>query len=165
MEGIWLLLGTNLGNRKKNLEKAFRLLSQGAVQLLEYSSVYESEPWGVDNQPWFWNVVIKVQTALEPAKLLTCCLEVENKMGRIRKQKWGERLVDIDILYYENQIINEPNLEIPHPRIQERKFVLIPLVEKGSDLIHPILEKSQSDLLSELESSLVCSKTHIVLSP
>lgn len=163
MEGIWLLLGTNLGDRKRNLEKALKLLREDDLEIIEHSSIYESEPWGIHDQPWFWNMVIKVKTALDPISLLKCCLAVEAKMGRVRTRKWGERLIDIDILYYEDQVINTPHLKIPHPGITERKFTLMPLAEKWPTQIHPTLKKSQSELLDVLDSSLVCRKTDVVL--
>ncbi len=163
MKGIWLLLGTNLGDRKANLEKAIYWLSQQDILVEEYSSIYESEPWGVTNQPWFWNIVLKIVTKKEPESLLASCLDVENKMGRVRKQKWGERLIDIDILYFNDQIINETNLQIPHPGIPERKFTLMPLIEIWPEIIHPVIKKNQSTLLTELNSSMECRKTDVVL--
>jgi len=163
MNGSWLLLGTNLGDRKKNFEVALKLLVDNDLKIIEKSSIYESEPWGIADQPWFWNMVIQVETSLPVRELLAHCLHVETKMGRIRKEKWGERLIDIDILYFDGLMLKEPDLEIPHPGIQERKFTLMPLVEKWPELIHPILLKNQLGLLNELDSALVCRKTDVVL--
>ena len=163
MSGILLLLGTNLGDRKTNLEQAIKYLSKKGITTIKRSYVYESEPWGIYDQPWFWNVLIEVSTILEPSGLLSQCLEVESELGRVRKRKWGERLIDIDILYFKDDIVHEDSLEIPHPGIPERNFTLIPLIEKWAHVIHPILKKNQSEILANLTSSLKCRKTEVLL--
>lgn len=163
MNGGWLLLGANLGDRKRNFEQAVKGLSNLSLKIIEQSSVFESEPWGLQDQPWFWNMVLEIQTSFNPKELLAHCLQLEAKMGRVRKQKWGERLIDIDILYFDNLTLKETGLEIPHPGIPERKFTLMPLVEKWPDKIHPTLHKTQAELLFGLASTLVCKKIDVVL--
>ena len=157
-------MGTNLGDRKTNLQEALKRLSKRKIYVTELSSVFESEPWGISDQPWFWNMVVEVQTGLHPLELLNQCLETEREMGRVRKQKWGERMIDIDILYFKDEIIKEVDLEIPHPGIPERKFTLMPLAEKWEKHIHPILRKNQCEMFMDLVSSLECRKTNVVLS-
>ncbi|MCP4458494.1 MAG: 2-amino-4-hydroxy-6-hydroxymethyldihydropteridine diphosphokinase [Cytophagales bacterium] len=163
MSGRLLLLGTNLGDKRQNFERALDLLAKKGVGIIKQSSIYESEPWGIADQPWFWNMVIEVKTSLLPTELLKTCLKIENEMGRVRKQKWGERLIDIDILYFDDRVIKEPTLELPHPGIPDRIFTLLPLVEKWPELIHPIFKKSQKELLSELSTELECRKSDVVL--
>ena len=129
MNGIYIGLGTNLGDRNSNLNKAIELISLQIGSVLKESTVHETKPWGKTDQPNFLNMVIKIETKLTPQQLLEKCLSIENEIGRVREEKWGPRLIDIDILYYNNEIINEENLIIPHPFIQEREFVLKPLNE------------------------------------
>jgi len=163
MSGRLLLLGTNLGDKKENFERALNLLNKKGINVIKPSSIYESEPWGITDQPWFWNMVIEVDTPMLPRALLSTCLEIEKKMGRIRKQKWGERLIDIDILYFDEQIIKEKDLEIPHPGIPERIFTLMPLAEKWPGLIHPFSKRSQREMLNNLSTTSVCRKIDVVL--
>jgi len=111
------------------------------------SEVYESEPWGLKNQNFYLNQVIELKTSMSPKNLLKCCKSIENKMGRSRSIKWGERNIDIDILYFSEIILNEDNLTIPHPLIQERKFVLVPLNELSKNFIHPIFKKTNHEIL------------------
>ena len=129
MNGILLLLGSNLGDRLENLNEAKRLLSLSRISSLKESSVYESEPWGIADQPWFLNQVIEVTTSSTPEELLQICLDVETEMGRKREIKWGERLIDIDILVFNQQTIKTKSLGIPHPEIPNRRFTLIPICE------------------------------------
>ncbi len=164
MSGILLLLGSNLGERSENLTVALNELIMEKVHLIERSSVYESQPWGISEQPWFLNLVIEVETSLSPSALLRTCLGIEQKMGRVRKEKWGERLIDIDILYYGNQVINEDELVVPHPGISDRRFTLMPLAEKWPNLIHPVLDKTQKEMLIDASDPLIVKKTDVVLS-
>ena len=149
MEGIFLLLGTNLGNRKENLENAFQSIAQhiGPVEVI--SSLYETEAWGETEQPMFLNQVLKVKTDLSPEELLHHTQTIEQQMGRVRLRKWGERIIDIDILYYHDQIIHTQNLKIPHPGIPHRRFTLVPLCEIVPEAVHPELHKTQQELLNE----------------
>ncbi len=143
----FLGLGSNLGNRKKNLDSAISHLKSKAGSIVKASEVYESEPWGLKNQNFYLNQVIELKTSMSPKNLLKCCKSIENKMGRSRSIKWGERNIDIDILYFSEIILNEDNLTIPHPLIQERKFVLVPLNELSKNFIHPIFKKTNHEIL------------------
>lgn len=146
MNSIFLGLGSNLGDRKQNLLQAQALLNQTVIRA---SSFYDTEPVGFLDQPWFLNLVIEIESGLKPAKLLKRCMDVEKQMGRVRNIPKGPRLIDIDILFYGNMIVNEPDLIIPHPAIPERKFVLDPMNEIAQDFIHPVLQKTISQLLQE----------------
>ncbi|MCX2574844.1 2-amino-4-hydroxy-6-hydroxymethyldihydropteridine diphosphokinase [Pedobacter sandarakinus] len=140
---VYLLLGGNLGNRADNLAKAISLIRQSIGEIEKISACYETAAWGKMDQPAFLNQAIAVRTTLSPLEVLDQALNAEKVLGRIRKEKWGERLIDIDILLYENEIINiENRLTIPHPEMQHRKFVMIPLAEIAPDVIHPILQKT-----------------------
>lgn len=163
MKGIFLLLGTNLGDKRTNLTKATALLNNGEIFIVDYSSVYETAPWGNENQGWFLNMVVRVDTLLTAEKLLETCQEIELEMGRARIEKWGERIIDIDILYYDNLEINTENLTIPHSGIPARRFTLIPMVELAANETHPTFSKTQYELLDECKDMLDCRKTEIDL--
>jgi 2-amino-4-hydroxy-6-hydroxymethyldihydropteridine diphosphokinase len=139
---VYLLLGSNLGNRKEVLEKAVELLSEKVGIIIKQSRDYETVPWGITDQPDFLNLAIEIHTDLKPLEVLEQTQSVENQLGRIRKEKWGARLIDIDILFYGNEIIDEPNLKVPHPLMQERDFVLTPMAEIAPDFVHPVLGKT-----------------------
>ena len=160
MNGILLLLGTNLGDRQKNLTIALEALDTQEIQPIKLSALYESEPWGVKEQPWFLNQIIEVTTDLNPYDLLISCLNIENRMGRQRKQKWGERLIDIDILFYNDEIIQSDKLMIPHSGIPDRRFTLIPLVEHWKEFKHPISGKIPATLLKECDDQLMVKLFH-----
>jgi len=129
MNGIYLGLGTNMGNKSANLNNALHLISTNIGPVLKKSSIVETEAWGKTDQPNFFNMVIQINTTLSPKQLLDKCQYIEKKLGRIRTEKWGPRVIDIDILYYHNEVVNEEKLIIPHPYIKERDFVLEPLNE------------------------------------
>lgn len=148
MKGIYLLLGTNLGDRAKNLADARNLLKEQGIELKAVSSIYETDAWGIEDQPGFLNQVLEVATDLGPEALLKTILAVELEMGRVRIQKWGERLIDIDILYYQDQVIDTPELKVPHPQIPNRRFTLVPLAELAAEEVHPVLCKTQQELLA-----------------
>lgn len=152
LQAVHLLLGSNLGNRKEILDKAINLLSQKVGVIILRSKDYETAPWGVTNQPDFLNLVVSIQTRLKPLQILEITQSIENQLGRIRKEKWGARLIDIDILFYGNEIIDEPNLKIPHPLLQERDFALSPLAEIAPDFVHPVLGETISELREKLIS-------------
>ena len=147
----YLGLGSNLGNRRETLEQAVSLLShRSGIQLLRVSSLYETEPVDVAGG-WFFNCVVGVATSLTPQHVLETLVHVEEACGRSRTRKTGEaRIVDIDLLLYGSQVISEPNLEVPHPRMHLRRFVLEPLAEIEPDLVHPGLSISVGDLLKHL---------------
>lgn len=130
MEVVYIGIGSNLGNRKKNIEKAIELLKKvKGIKVLKVSSIIETEPLGGPPQQKYLNGVIKLITELEPLELLKVLQKIENRLGRIRKEKNGPRTIDLDILLYGEKLIDEPNLKIPHPRMFEREFVLKPLFE------------------------------------
>jgi len=137
---VYLCLGSNLGEREENLCQALTLLSP-KVNLEEVSSVYETEPVGYKEQPLFLNVVCRITTNLPPDELLHLAKDVEAKMGRVPSFPNAPRIIDIDILFYDNKIMETQNLTIPHPRLHDRAFVLIPLAEIAPDLVHPKLGK------------------------
>lgn len=155
-EGKFLLLGSNLGDRLANLQKSIDLLRLADITILRSSAIYESEPWGIREQPVFYNCVVEIATTRSADELLQLCLSIEIKMGRERVRKWGERLIDIDILYFDQQILNHDELKLPHLGIPERRFTLVPLVEIAPNFIHPLFHKSQSELLEACPDQLNC---------
>ena len=136
----YLGLGTNLGAREDNLKRAAHLLtSSTSIQLIRSSSIYETAPWGYANQPQFLNCVLEVETGLSPNELFRCVKGLEADMGRQPSSRYGPRIIDLDILLYGDQTVQQPDLQIPHPRLHQRAFVLIPLAELAPDLVHPTL--------------------------
>ena len=154
MRDIYLSLGTNLGDRQSNLLRALELLKASGIEILRASSVYETAAWGKQDQPDFLNQIIEVECEFPPPQLLKVINKIEEEMGRVRVEKWGERLIDIDILYHQSAIINQPNLTIPHAQIQNRRFILEPLVELAPHFQHPVLKKNQTVLLKDLKDDL-----------
>ncbi len=154
MDGIYLLLGSNLDKKDKNLEDAIILLEASEIKIRRKTAVYQSAAWGITEQPIFLNQVLEVETTLSPEALLANILDIESAMGRIRKIKWGERLIDIDILYYHDQAIKTKSLTIPHPQIQHRKFTLVPLCELIPEHLHPTLQQTQKALLEATDDLL-----------
>ena len=147
--GKILLLGTNLGDRWSNLDRCKTAIKEQVGKIERCSAVYETAAWGKINQPAFLNQVIIVDSLLSPVNLLKTIHAIELKLGRVRKEKWGERIIDIDILYYDSEIINLPGLSIPHPEIANRRFTLIPLAEIVPEFIDPHLKLNISDLLKQ----------------
>lgn len=147
----YLSLGSNMGNRQRNLEDALSLIKnyQG-IKLEKISSFYETEPVGYVDQDWFLNAVVEIATDLTPQELLGVVGEIEEELGRVRTIRWGPRTIDVDILFYGGKMVVEENLEIPHPRIQERAFVLKPLGELAPYLIHPYYGQTVEELLGNL---------------
>ncbi len=143
---VTLGIGTNLGDRLANLNQAKKYLSVLVGELTAESKVYKTAAWGITEQPDFYNQVVEVQTRLYPLALMSCILEIEQKMGRLRTNKWGERLIDIDILFFGQLILSTPNLIIPHPFIYQRKFVLQPLLDIKLGFVHPIFDKTVEEL-------------------
>jgi 2-amino-4-hydroxy-6-hydroxymethyldihydropteridine diphosphokinase len=142
LQTTYLLLGSNLGNREEILEKAIQEIEEKIGVIDIRSKFYETTPWGLISQPDFLNIAIAVDTALNPYDLLQQTQMIEESLGRVRKEKWGARLIDIDIIFYGNQEVSQIDLIIPHPFMQERNFVLAPLREIAPDFVHPILGKS-----------------------
>ena len=150
MASIYLLLGSNMGDKKAHLNQAMILIRQQIGEIVAQSSIYETEPWGFKDNSYFLNQVLKIRTSLHPESLLTDILSIEKKIGRQRiKNQYESRIIDIDILFYDELIINSEQLTIPHPLIEKRKFVLIPLVEIADDFIHPVSGKTMNCLLNE----------------
>lgn len=154
MKGIYLLLGSNIGDSEKVLSAAIELIELEIGKVIDASSVYSTKAWGVEDQPDFLNQVVEIESNLDPENLLVKINEIEKKLGRVRFQKWHSRIIDIDILYFGAEIIDTPNLVIPHPENQNRNFVLIPMAEIAPELIHPVLGISQKELLLKCADSL-----------
>lgn len=161
MNTAFLSLGTNMGNKTNNLQNALALIRERIGRVVQVSSVYETAPWGVTNQPGFYNIAISVATSLSAQKLLITALDIEKQMGRVREKKMGQRIIDIDLLLFEDEIINEPLLQVPHPYLHQRNFVLIPLNEIAPDKIHPVLNKSIKELLAASEDTLAVHKKEL----
>lgn len=150
----YLLLGTNLGDRKKNLEAARTGLVRSAGQITGLSAVYETAAWGITDQPVFWNQVLQLETDLLPSDLLARILAIEKELGRQRDQRWGARILDIDILYYADQVIATNALSVPHPQLANRRFTLVPLAEIAPDFEHPVLRLTNRELLERCQDAL-----------
>jgi len=158
MRTAYLLIGGNLGNRKENLSKAVSLINEQCGSLTRSSSIYETEAWGNTDQPSFLNQALEISTSLSAQQLMRKVLRIEEEMGRVRKEKLGPRIIDIDILLFENQIHDLRFLKIPHPEMQNRRFVLVPLAEINSTLQHPVLKKTIAELLEECPDNLEVKK-------
>jgi len=155
-------IGSNLGSPQENCNRAISLLCESeSISLLKQSALYQSEPIGKTNQPWFVNAVIEIQTTLSPESLLQTLLNIEQQMGRTRNEKWGPRIIDLDILDYDARIINSKSLTLPHPEMLNRRFVLEPLSEISGSTIHPLKKKSIKSLLSELPSNPAVKKLSV----
>lgn len=154
MHQVYLLLGANLGEPHKQLESAREEIAvrMGAIERI--SRIYRSQAWGVEDQPEFLNQVLYLKTQLSPRKVLQEIHKIETVLGRIRGRHWGARVIDIDILYFNQEIVHLTDLQIPHPYIQERNFTLIPLCEIAPDYLHPIFKKTNRELLEESQDSL-----------
>ena len=154
----YLIIGTNLGDKRINLKEAGKMIEQRIGSIIQQSSVYETEPWGIEDQPTFYNQVLLVQTKLDATSVLGAISKIETDMGRIRKEKYGSRVIDIDILFFNNDIYDSAALIVPHPRITERNFVLAPLAEIAGNVVHPILQKSISELWNACNDRLSVKK-------
>ena len=157
MKTVYLSLGSNLGNRKENLKRALGKLEGEEVIVNRSSSVYETEPQDVIEQPWFLNIAIEAATKLSPMQLLATVQQIEREMGRKRAGtvRKGPRLIDIDILFYEAVVIDTSRLKIPHARLLERRFVLEPLVEIAPELRHPVTKELMKDFLAQVSEQKV----------
>ena len=154
MNRAWLLTGGNLGIREENLARARELITMNCGSIIKSSSLYETAAWGKTDQPAFLNQALEVQTSLTARQLMRCILKVEKTMGRIRKGKYGPRIIDIDMLLFNNEKHNSPFLKLPHPEMQNRRFALLPLAEIAPDIVHPVFNKPITELLNECKDEL-----------
>ncbi len=143
---VFLGLGSNVGNRASNLHEAILLIEKNIGKAAKKSHVYETQPWGEPNQDAFMNQVIMINTTLDPRDLLDKISRIERELGREKKEKWGPRVIDIDILFYGKRVIRDKGLEIPHPELHKRAFVLVPMMEIAPEFEHPVLDKQIDDL-------------------
>jgi 2-amino-4-hydroxy-6-hydroxymethyldihydropteridine diphosphokinase len=158
MIDVYLLLGSNLGNRQLFLNKAIILIENEIAPVSKISSIYETQSWGKTDAPDYLNQVIVLQTTLPAQVVLKKILAIENELGRRREEKWGSRTIDIDILFYGQELINEQGLHVPHPELQNRRFTLEPLAEVAPHFVHPVLNKTALQLTKALKDSLLVKK-------
>lgn len=158
MTEVYLSTGGNIGNRLNYLSKAKKEIQKRCGRILQQSSIYETGAWGMENQKSFLNQVLKIETMLEPEQILKSILQIEKELGRKRQLKYGPRTIDIDILFFNDEVINLQGLKIPHPQMQNRRFVLVPLNEIAPDKIHPVFKKNLSQLLAECADPLTVNK-------
>ncbi len=158
MNSAYLLIGGNIGDRMSNLALAKESLQQECGIIIKTSSIYETEAWGNNDQPAFLNQAIFISTKLSVTDLMNCILNVEKKIGRIRKDKYEPRIIDIDIIFFNNDFFSNFVVTVPHPELQNRRFVLVPLVEIAENYLHPVLKKSCKELLDECKDDLVVKK-------
>ncbi len=160
MNKAYLLIGGNMGDRLANLQHATACIEQSCGNVLQTSAIYETEAWGFKDQPSFYNQALIIASHLSASALMTELLTIELQLGRIRSTPLGPRTIDLDIIYFNDEIIQTDSLLIPHPRLSERNFVLMPLVEIAPNYMHPVLHKSNTLLLKECgDISAVYKKT------
>ncbi|GAB3772827.1 2-amino-4-hydroxy-6-hydroxymethyldihydropteridine diphosphokinase [Spirosoma horti] len=146
---MYLLLGANLGDRVQTLRRAASLIAKRLGTVGQQSSLYETAPWGVVDQPTYLNQVLAIHTMLRPEDVLVQTQIIEQELGRVRFEKWGARVIDIDMLYYDHLVLQSDTLTIPHPFLHQRRFTLVPLAEIAPDFVHPVLLKTNAELLAE----------------
>ncbi|MEW6585311.1 MAG: 2-amino-4-hydroxy-6-hydroxymethyldihydropteridine diphosphokinase [Nitrospirota bacterium] len=153
MSTAYIGIGSNLGDRQKNCERAIELLLQQGISVNKRSSFYETEPWGMKDQPLFLNMAVEVETGCSPEELLAVVKGIESAMGRDETVRWGPRVIDLDILLIDQMVVSSRDLEVPHPHMHVRAFVLEPLEEIAPHVIHPLLKKSVRELRDELDKT------------
>lgn len=159
MAQLFLLLGGNLGDKQQLFAKTLEMIASDVGTITAQSAVYETEPWGFESDDLFWNQVVLVETSLQPLQLLEQTQQIEKRLGRARHaQQYVSRLIDLDLLFYDQLIFRHPRLEIPHPRIAERRFVLEPLAEIAPNFLHPVLHKTIAQLLADCPDQLAVNK-------
>jgi 2-amino-4-hydroxy-6-hydroxymethyldihydropteridine diphosphokinase len=154
MNKAFLSIGGNQGDMKSNLATAVRLISERCGEIEKISSLYETEAWGNKEQPGFLNQAIQLSTELNAMQLMRRLLKIEKSMGRKREEKYGPRIIDIDIIFFNDDIINYSFLKVPHPEMQNRRFVLVPLEEIAADMMHPVLKLTVKELLDKCPDHL-----------
>ena len=160
-ESVFVLLGSNLGDRELLVNQASKMISERCGKIVAKSRLYESEPWGFKSEHWFLNQVVKIETALSPDDLMKELLEIEKELGRDRSvphEGYVSRPMDLDILYFGNEIIDTQMITAPHPRLHERRFTLLPLCDIAPDYVHPVMKKTNLKLLDECQD---VGKVHI----
>ncbi|TDT51349.1 2-amino-4-hydroxy-6-hydroxymethyldihydropteridine diphosphokinase [Fonticella tunisiensis] len=150
MNRVYIAFGSNIGDRRKAVDEALSLIEQRGMSIIKKSGIYETEPYGYKNQPPFINGVIEVETSLSCREVLKELLDIEAGLGRVREFKWGPRIIDLDIIFYNDEVYNEEDLKVPHPDMHNREFVLKPLCDIAPDFMHPILNKRVIELYQEL---------------
>jgi 2-amino-4-hydroxy-6-hydroxymethyldihydropteridine diphosphokinase len=159
---LYILLGGNLGDKQLIFSETRKQLARQLGAISCQSAIYETEPWGFESADMFWNQALEIETELAPEEILVRSHNIEHELGRIRqKNQYGSRVIDIDILFYGGQVINQERLTIPHPRIQDRKFVLVPLGEIAPKLEHPVFQKTIEQLIDECTDQLAVKKLTI----
>lgn len=152
MNRVYIAFGSNIGDRYRSIEEALKRIEEKGMKVTKKSGIYETEPYGYTNQPTFINGAVEVETNLSCSEVLENLLYIENEMGRVRQFKWGPRIIDLDILFFNDEVYDEEDLKVPHPDMQNREFVLKPLCDICPDFVHPILKKKISELLNELKN-------------
>lgn len=158
MNRAYLLIGGNLGNRKRHLSAACRMIREDCGKIMARSAIYETAAWGMEDQPAFLNQALIIETRWNAGQLLKRLLKIEKKLGRVRFEKLGPRIIDIDILFFNDDTLSLPHLKIPHPDLQHRRFVLEPLSELAPDLVHPVMKKTILTLKKKCSDRLPVKK-------